>query len=57
MTPPKTTPCPKCGRKAVYNGRITGTEGNRAVDKASYLCPACRRVTVVLDLLAIRSKG
>ena len=56
MKPPLTTPCPECGRHAVYNGRMQGTEGERTVDKASYFCPACRRVTVVLDLLAIRSE-
>ena len=56
MKPPRTTPCPKCGRLAVVHGRMTGTEGGRKIDKAVYLCPQCRRVTVTLDLLAIRSK-
>lgn len=57
MKPPQTTPCPKCGRHATYNGRIRSIERGRKVDKASYFCPACGRVMVVLNLLAIRSEA
>jgi len=53
MTPPQTTPCPTCGRHAAFSRRIR--EGSKT-DKAFYFCPQCRRVTVVLDLLAIGGK-